>query len=805
MNRFDKSQVIQPIDTMAQVPWEFLQGKANSIQKQIDDTFTAKDEAAKLLDFTPGMLTRDTDAYREYVSKYNKELESYVNELSSDSPNLNRISTGLKNFKTRAAIDPIRKIIDQDFLLTQEINKKYAGSQNPYIIDPTQKIKKDSEGNWMMPDVSQYLVYTDKDLNKKAFDQLSKLHADLNETIKQGTSYDQYITDPVSGNLVKKTITPKTKEQVETLKKGRVEKYLNDLFLNTEQTGEGLYNYMSEAVKAGNPNLAKDNTPEAIQFRKNIFNKIVAPSLAMVYEKRTNQDLTTTTEDVVKNNGGNKSNGSGNNVAEKDNYNILPEQVLSNQFYDSKSSLITSPGQIDQTIKENGKNISTLEMNIASTLIKDLGLNEAELNKLKEVKSGIIFDDENGLVITPQAEKKLGDLAGELQSYYQSNVTSNKELFKQIQNLNSLETANKNLTGFKKQIEEISGVENYDENLIESAKIEAINKTGAGMFHEWNTNFLSNTIDSSDFLNLTGEKKLKALEDMYFNREKSELYNKEKDKVRVSLSSSSFDEMIDNLYNEYQSNIKEGLKGKPEYKVYETLQQYQNRQSRVEVQWLNGDKQKDLQVHIQQKISENSLELIDPATNKPIRQTDEIATSFLEKTDSGSKFKENVRFGLFVDPEGGYRGMIKVDGKRYEYKLDQADITNFKDLDDGTKEYYKLINQAYSSLKESFGQDGRINIGGREISIKEEVDKSGQSNYIYTTPDGKKQTTNDISNIINQYITFGQTEQQIQIIALNIKNRKEAGQKVSDQELQFYQNFQMGKNQSQSQGNRLGL
>jgi hypothetical protein len=499
---------------------------------------------------------------------------------------------------------------------------------------------------------------------------------------------------------------------------------------------------MTEAVKAGNPNLAKANTPEAIEFRKNIFNKTVAPALAMVYEKRTNQDLTTTTEDVVKNNGGNKSNGSGNTVPENNNYNNLTEQVLSNQFFDSKGSLITSTGQIDQTVKENSKNIVDLRTNTYKTLKNELGLNDESIIKIFKVKSGITFDDKNGMSISPQALQELGDTGIILEQYYNNNPTSNKELFKQIQNWSSLETANKNLDGFKKQIEEISGVKDYDPKVIEAAE----NEAKADIYNsKFTTGGFSKEIALKHFNALSPEEQMNLIE------ERKEKYN-------------------NIILNGTTTNPNVGLKNKPEAKVYETIQQYQNRQSRVEVQWLTGEKQKDLQVHLQQKVDENALELIDPATNKPIRQTDEIAASFLEKTDSGIKFKDNIRFGLFVDPEGGYRGMIKVDGKRYEYKLEEGDITNFKDLDDGTKEYYKLLNQAYSSLKESYNQEGKINVGGREVSIKEEMDKSGQSNYIYTTPDGRKQTTNDVSNIINQYIKFGQAEEQIKITVLTNVN-----------------------------------
>lgn len=756
-NRFTQLQQAQYIDPYVGPDMDFIKEFTTTKKKEMMDSQAALAEATGFMGAQAGRYTKGV--YDEYTKDYQQKLDSLYEQLIQNPMAAAWVAPQIKSLQEKMKTDKRRQLMDRDLELTKAQDKELAVKGISAKFDISKTLKKDAEtGEWGELNPELYRYYTDKDLGSKMFDEVGKLKSDLTSALKRRLPYS-YIDE--NGNTV--TITEKTKTTIEELTNQRIKAYLESSFRESERNETLMANYINELEQVNaTPEeyefYLRSQDPRAVNWRKSIFNDIANKSLQQAYKReQIEEDIQVSTKQAKNSTTGNDKNPG---TSQNDPMVAAEESVGNLGFNDPEGNPIKEPDQIDKSVKKYSQS-ATKSRNIIfnptdGILVKD-GYNQEStvFNELLNNQNLIVYDHN-----TKEIRKDLWiGFSEETQQYLEAkHVNADFEFFNILSSSGTNQRSAANLEKFESDLKKASNVESYKPEIIKNARYKSIDNVLEGMFNVWTQGPIfgmgTTNTDSRPFENEKDpDKKIQILEDMYYNRENSEYYQKEKEVTRIALNVNSFDDLVTQTYEAYIANVKEELKGKPEGKIYEVFENWKNRISNVTVNYIAPSKPEDKAKYetalgvLESRLQQGSLTLLDPLTNKKIP----TATNNISLYNKEGKLKNGVTLGFFVDPQQGNRILLNLDGERYEIAVEESGMQSiFNQYYADNKEYIDASNQLNQSLQSSYGQDGKFNVGGFTMDgIKQNVDNSGQTYYSYTDPiTGEYKTTTNSNNII---------------------------------------------------------
>jgi hypothetical protein len=778
-NRFTQYQqqnyidpyVAPPIDFMYQ---EFQQARKANAEAQADMSTTQG-----LMDLKAGRY--GSDLLKEYNQKYNTKIEELTNRLMNNPKDAVWIAPEIKKLQNQMKSDDLRKQIETDYLYTQEEAKKAIGDV-PYYFK--------THSNWKPGDVvtaDAYGIITDKGIDQQLFNNITKFQEDLESTINEGDTITDIGPD---GKIVQyKNIT---KTQVAKLRERRLSKYLDDFFDNTETSESMLFRYRKalDNLNITDPEtinyFTKSKNPDAVNWRKNIYNQTVESNKQLAYRKRTVQEEVKEIQSKT-----NPNAGAGTKAkTEKQPEELVTytAQVAAGTFNDFNGGSVRSITQVGKSINHYSDQIIKSAGNIKELLINE-GMSDGQIQNLLDNIDKIEIDDDNNLyfpdnLMTEEKKKELEN----------SDRTETKTLAQAISNykINKLEL--QNTQGFEDQLKKTFNVDKYNLNTIIKAE-------------EEHSKILKRAYDNIAVR--TGDPILGAIMASFATLGEAFL---DLDMTKLSHLALDDQEYLLKAQEDYFNAVKKELKGTNEGKMFEALETFNNRKSQVKITEIPKDKIDVALPTIVNKIIDGSIELYNPYTNQTARTAEgssqeDIAQIFYDKE---SKLRKDVTLGYFIDPSQNARGYISVGGKTYEYPLEQYDLTQpaIMPEDNNRTNYDKILRQFNQTNFATKGQDISFNIDNIRVDgIKSKITQEGFVEYSYKDPiNNRTMITTDPDKIIQTYVSYYQNIENLN----NVINQLETSGNLSPKAKMYLDNLKrerdkLGKQSPQSQGNRLRL
>jgi|694.fasta_scaffold01272_21 hypothetical protein len=293
MNRFYKPTPREYVSTHVDMPWEFLQGAAETKQKGFDTAVATGDASEKLLNFkvAPG----DIENYKKKVGQYNSEIQGATDYL---------FETGDYTNASRKLVGTVRNITaDTDINEMKAFQANWEKALEERQKDPDYKTRSwwqqgedlNTATSWN-PELGRHVNrsidtgYKSPDLNKDLRETFGTLHMSKSETgydiVNDATGEIEHITTgggsitPKYIEFRAKTILPnylQTASGKDHIIQAQKEGYTGDALMKraSEIAYTNLYNHGLQQIQSESKNIRrKDYQPE--WKRNEILGKVEA-------------------------------------------------------------------------------------------------------------------------------------------------------------------------------------------------------------------------------------------------------------------------------------------------------------------------------------------------------------------------------------------------------------------------------------------------------------------------------------------------------------------------------------------------
>jgi hypothetical protein len=781
--------VPMPVDTIL----DSLQNE----QGIYDKTFENQKEYDKIVsDVLPGYLTQNVYG-QQFKQKYSPEsLQDLTEKVISGQDNIRNLKKEIRKRQTQIANDPMIKVLKIDRAYSDMVDKHRLENPNSEVYPMTQ-LTMDQIKAGVVPTADNYGIAADYKVYDGMSDEIKTVKANINEDIKKGGAV--LFPDGSMQNIT-------TTEQVTALELARVQEWITRSFEKNQQNGQMDNIYVKAAKDAGNPNLWND-----VEFRKKVFDKYTEPLLVNVFKQiKINEDVTNATPG--------KSPKTPKSTSDKEektpvNYKIVTsnKNVAVDPFVNTNGDPVLSVSSFANQPSEWNKLANTnrrLAMDILNDPLKDADGNSKQIHFTDaiidmmefedgaiKIKESFIGSGTNLSNLTPVLEivNKNGTFRQALQNYYNSKNSSKwyEESFK----------------NFMVQ----AGVDKYRPEVIEKAekKHEGILKAAyddvairMGEFGGVNS-----------ILNTAGRAML------------------EFDITRLGDISLDDQQLINKAKKEYEKALANELKNEPEGKIYDLLKKHNERLSDSQIRFLpaNAVEVKQLKNVISNDIKSAPGKFRNFITNEKLtdKQLKEIIDT-LPKNKDGEIDWDKVDVGTARDPGDGLVGVFSFNGYYLEFDPSQYSLDKITEKYDPEFELSKAYNQLVKTASATIGEAGFVYLDNRKIDFKTRVNNENNNvQFEFLGPDGTPRVTNSASEMLNIFkqakdksnLEFELRKKDITNKWITIQNN--SGGRLTSEQRQQYQtelnNLEkeklsqtmseagLGKQQPQSQGNRLGL
>lgn len=704
--------------TQVDLPLDFIYKQLETKQKEFDLQNAAVDKAAEnFLKINPGMLTKD--AYDRVKQQYLPQLEKIRDTLVTTG-NVSMAAPELSRFTMNLAADSEVKNIMEDYALTQRYNqalqegkytdKIFAGLRGP---DGTPRPQL---GPGEMTSSAYYAPMQFTDPVKSILPEAEKFKANVVEDIR--TNPNKY------GILQTDSVT------VEKVADEEVRKFVNDRYSSWRQDPQN-QGYFWNATNY----KPQDYKPE--QWNADVATPISnLLGYTKVTQDRSFYNIPTSTTNT---NPSKTSQGPGSPENRESNNLLLPSVYVNGRAepfrnFDNTASLSSPDEMFNEINNVNKKQAEAFRIITGVTGING-AITPQNFNNVKDYYNKFYRINDEGHLIRKDIRELYTNPTPEQMAAYNNIPEITPELEGAF---NLFNNANVYRTGLQNMWESITQGRNANPQTIATAKQNArqtaFNETAGaseGLPFVTNNNYDLESIyrNALAYLNNNPSGNLAGQAQSFISKYENGVINKEN---------------YNKIFNE---RVKSNLVGTPEGDVYKSFENLKNRMARIEVTNLkeNNELEKTLMPFLMQNKSNVRL----MSTNENVWSTKGGGEEFLAsvpKDDKGNLLYDNITTGFGLDPENGLVGVVSLNGKMYEFDIDDTNYDQF--ITQGNNEVrtkIRFYDQVYKSMQRSANTAGDFTIGNMNFNFKtkgKNLATNPDFKYRYNFGEGEIETTN---------------------------------------------------------------
>lgn len=637
------------------------------------------------------------DLFSQFQDKYKNQFSSLVDEIYNNPQNAMLVAPKLAKLNSEYKQDPLYQEITKDFVNYTQASQKLAGSDKPYYFNRVNQLKVNPDGTVEQSNPQDYMTLTDQGSYNQLFDEVAKFKPKVYE--ENGKRYAT-VTN-LDGTST--TIEVKTEKDITELETSRISEYLN----NAQTAKNFEYQYRDAAVKAGNPALANDPT-----FRQGVYNQLVSPIKQQAYQQIQTAETISSSQAATNNsNRSTLGNGTQASTSTSSISKGVTQVKKASPTSPKTGQAMTNPADIQEGIMFLSNKRSEIFKHIQSTY-KDVTGQNIDVPTIANLYGKFKMVDGKPVPITNDPTLKA------LASNYNF-----QQLYGQLLDNDQVQ---KNMVAFDNDIKKAAGVDKYNPQVLKDAE----NKAKAEIYNSRSTTTpLSEKVAVEQFNKLSPE-------------EQQSLITKFKDK---------YDHTI-------QKNIP---KDSPEYKIYETLDKYNNKQEYIELRQLpsGNEASKELKKMALQLVTGNLAGNLKNMVDNTVADIPDLIEGLPKNKDNQTDF-DAIEIGYFADPNEGMKGYFSIPDKtgayrQYEFPMEDTSLQKvIQSLDPTEAVRMNVYNQAIKSLEKSYGQEGVVDFGdGFKINFKETTVDDKQSGikfkYKYQGFDGITKYVDSISEMFD--------------------------------------------------------
>jgi len=196
----------------------------------------------------------------------------------------------------------------------------------------------------------------------------------------------------------------------------------------------------------------------------------------------------------------------------------------------------------------------------------------------------------------------------------------------------------------------------------------------------------------------------------------------------------------------FKERMPELLKGTPEGETYQAFENLKNRLAQIEITNLKENDELEKMLIPSLMMNKSNVRLM--STNENVWSTDggkEFLAS-VPRDDKGNIDYKSMTTGFGLDPENGLVGVVSMNGKIYEFDIDDTNYDQF--ITQGNPEIktkIRFYDQVYNSMKRSSNTAGNFTIGNINFNFKTKASnlaKDPKFTYRYNFGEGEIETNN---------------------------------------------------------------
>jgi hypothetical protein len=732
--------------TQVDLPLDFIYKQLETKQKEFDLQQAAVDKAAEnFLKITPGMLTKD--AYDRVKQQYLPQIEK-IRDTLVNTGNVSMAAPELSKFTMNLAADSEVKKVMQDYEATKLYQQgllegRYTDMDFANLYDAQgnvrPQLRQDEAFSPMLYAPAKYMDPVD--LLKE---DVQKFKADLDEL--PPTEWRDK-----DGRLITDSVT------IEQLKKERIADY----------------------VRGRQPSII--NSPQYKAWVNRSTDWGTKPMTSDIYEERVTQPLLNFAYRQIK-----RDRQVTNPVAAATG--ATPGKTLngptSPENKESNNLLYTSTATGKAEVFRDFNNERSLENpDELFAEINNVNKKQAESFKIITGLTGI-----NG-AITPQNFKAVQDYHNK---YYRLNDEGHL-IKKSIRELHTNPTAEQlaaynNIPEITPELEEAfnlfnnasiyrTGAQNMWQSITGGKPVNAQAIAAARQKASLDAfNSTAGVEDGRPFVTNNNYN----LKDVYQNALN---YLNNNPTGNLAGQADSFIKMYENkhidkdAYNKkLQENIKSNLIGTPEGETYQAFEKLKNRLAQIEITNLKENDELEKMLIPSLRMNRSNVRLM--STNENVWSGKDGGEEFLASfptDDKGNIDYKSITTGFGLDPENGLVGVVSMNGKIYEFDIDNTNYDQF--ITQGNPEIktkIRFYDQVYNTMKRSSNTSGNFTIGNINFNFKtkaSDLAKDPKFTYRYNFGEGEIET-NNLGDIYSAATRIAKRDLDIKDATLQMEYRK---------------------------------
>jgi hypothetical protein len=706
------------VATQIDLPLDFIQGQLETKQKEFDLQQASVDKAAEnFLKINPGMLTKD--AHDRVMQQYLPQLEKIRDTLLTTG-NVSMAAPELSRFTTSLAADPEVKKIMQDAEATKLYQQgllegRYTDMDFANLVDAQGNVRPQlRKDEAFSPMIYAPAKYTDPvDLLKE---DVQKFKADLDELppTEWRDKEGRLITDSVSIEQLKA-------ERIAEYVRGRQQSIVNSPTYKA---------WVNRTTDWGTKPMTSDLYDE----------RVTKPLTQFAYRQiKRDRTVTNPVAAATNTNPSKTSQGPGSPENRESNNLLLPSVYVNGRAepfrnFDNTASLSSPDEMFNEINNVNKKQAEAFRIITGVTGING-AITPQNFNNVRDYYNKFYRINDEGHLIRKDIRELYTNPTPEQMAAYNNIPEITPELEGAF---NLFNNANVYRTGLQNMWESITQGRNANPQTIATAKQNArqsaFNETAGaseGLPFVTNNNYDLESIyrNALAYLNNNPSGNLAGQAQSFISKYENGVINKEN---------------YNKIFNE---RVKSNLVGTPEGDVYKSFENLKNRMARIEVTNLkeNNELEKTLMPFLMQNKSNVRL----MSTNENVWSTKGGGEEFLAsvpKDDKGNLLYDNITTGFGLDPENGLVGVVSLNGKMYEFDIDDTNYDQF--ITQGNNEVrtkIRFYDQVYKSMQRNASTAGDFTIGNINFNFKtkgKNLATNPEFKYRYNFGEGEIETTN---------------------------------------------------------------
>lgn len=705
------------VNTQVDLPLDFIQGQLETKQKEFDLQNAAIDKAAEnFLKITPGMLTKD--AYERVKQQYLPQLEKIRDTLVSTG-NVSMAAPELSKFTMNLAADSEVKKIMEDRALTDLHQKalaegKYSEYDYGLLYGPNGEFihPQLQKGQSLNPLAYAPSKYNDPvDLLKE---DVQKFKAEMDDKMTEWRDKD--------GRLITDSVT------IEQLKKERIADYVRE-------RKEGILN--NPNYRAWKYKLTQSGSQP---MTDELYDQAVTNPLLNYAYTQVKRDRQVTNPVAA---------ATGTSPTKTQTGPTSPENKESNNL------LYTSTATGKSEVFRDFNNTRSLENpDELFAEINNVNKKQAESFKIITGLTGI------NSAITPQNFKTVQDYHNK---YYRLNDEGHL-IKKSIRELYTNPTAEQvaaynNIPEITPELEEAfnlfnnaniyrNGAQNMWQSITGGKPVNAQTIAAARQQASLDAfNSTSGVEDGRPFVT-NNNYNLKDVYQNALNYLNSNPTGNLAGQAKTFITKYENGTIDKDAYNQkVKENTKSNLIGTPEGETYQAFENLKNRLAQIEITNLKENDELEKMLIPSLMMNKSNVRLM--LTNENVWSTKGGGEEFLgsvPRDDKGNIDYKSITTGFGLDPENGLVGVVSMNGKIYEFDIDDTNYDQF--ITQGNPEIktkIRFYDQVYNTMKRSSNTSGNFTIGNINFNFKtkaSDLAKDPKFTYRYNFGEGEIETNN---------------------------------------------------------------